>query len=539
MRNKKLLMGVLFVAIIASLLFILPNTVNAAVSYTRNFPSNDGTIEINLTGLELDDSKQYEFSLVSKGGTPENWFLITDYTDTTARVVLSSGTAKIVDVLKITDNGQLFLREKNNTEGYIIDRLNVDLKLPYLLSIAYTKKSDEYNLCKLLYGSIGNTFEYVDENHTYSQFQKVTDTNFITKYLNIKSGNGNKTDLETYLPTPPTSGYSTDRSPSYSNKQNGLYILWVKKTGDSCKDVYGAIIHDGLPEATKVEQYIEGLDVEAPTVSSISVHSPSSGTYNTPQTVKVWVSFSEPITGTTVPTLKIRFGESPERTLTNGTIQTDTIGKNQIEYSYNIQDTDKGQLATVGLSGGNISDAAGNLAVLSCPLITGNTIKANVDGTTTNNTDNQDNKNDTTTENLTATVKYSSTKETTEPVTVTITANKKLTKVNGWTLSSDGKSLTKTYTVNAKESVTLKDEDGKTTTVSVNISNIKAGNGTPTPTGKSTPTPTPTPTNTTKDDTTMKGKIPQTGEEIAIILGIFAVLAIGAIVFIRYKKFEF
>ena len=46
------------------------------------------------------------------------------------------------------------------------------------------------------------------------------------------------------------------------------------------------------------------------------------------------------------------------------------------------------------MTGGNIKDEAGNEANLSCPLITGNTIKANVDGTTTTETENQDKQKD-------------------------------------------------------------------------------------------------------------------------------------------------
>ncbi len=67
---------------------------------------------------------------------------------------------------------------------------------------------------------------------------------------------------------------------------------------------------------------------------------------------------------------------------------------------------------------------------------------------------------------------------------------------------------------------------------------------TPSTTPSATPTPkasaTPTPSTATEDDTTIKTpKLPQTGEEIGIILGIVAIISIGVIVFIRYKKFEF
>ena len=84
------------------------------------------------------------------------------------------------------------------------------------------------------------------------------------------------------------------------------------------------------------------------------------------------------------------------RSLTNGTIK-----ENYVQYTYNIQDSDKGQLATVSLTGGKIKDSFDNEAKLSCPIISGNTIKANVEGTTINNTDNQDKTNNNPSDNTT------------------------------------------------------------------------------------------------------------------------------------------
>ena len=169
-----------------------------------------------------------------------------------------------------------------------------------------------------------------------------------------------------------------------------------------CKNltIYGSKNSVAQDHATKQQikfDYIEnwdkadsGNDISAPTVKSIQVTSPSSGTYNTPQTVKIRVYFSESIVGETIPTLKIKFGTGTERSITNGTIKNDYI-----EYSYNIQAGDNGQLTCVSLTGGTIKDASGNEAKLSCPLISGNTIKANTEGTTNNNTDNQDKNNNT------------------------------------------------------------------------------------------------------------------------------------------------
>ncbi len=73
----------------------------------------------------------------------------------------------------------------------------------------------------------------------------------------------------------------------------------------------------------------------------------------------------------------------------------------------------------------------------------------------------------------TANVTYSTQATTKEDVVVTIKANEKIQTVNGWTLSSDKLTLTKTYKENATENVVIKDLVGNSTTVTVKITNIK------------------------------------------------------------------
>ena len=293
-KTKKLLIALMLLIAV----LVIPNMVNAettepdgvenpegnqiAVTYTRNFPSNDGTIELNLEGLELSDSKQYEFALVAKGGTPatNSWNLITNYTTNTAKLVLSSGTSNITDVLKVADEGQIFIREKAQTEGentedvYVVNRLNVDLTLPYLQSLVYTKNNNgNYDIYgNNLYGSIGNHYLYTGSDHTYVQWQKVEDTELITKFLEIKNNNGSLTGLESYLPARPTMNWSADRAPNYTQKNDGLYLLWIKRTGDNCKEVYSCIIHDGLIDATTVEEYLGTAEATTP-VNSVSLPS--------------------------------------------------------------------------------------------------------------------------------------------------------------------------------------------------------------------------------------------------------------------------
>ena len=76
----------------------------------------------------------------------------------------------------------------------------------------------------------------------------------------------------------------------------------------------------------------------------------------------------------------------------------------------------------------------------------------------------------------TAEVSYSTTEITNESVTVTITASEEIQSVSGWTLSSDSLTLTKTYTENTTEIVTIYDLAGNSTEVTVTITNISTDN---------------------------------------------------------------
>lgn len=124
-------------------------------------------------------------------------------------------------------------------------------------------------------------------------------------------------------------------------------------------------------------------------------------------------------------------------------------------------------------------------------------------------------------EELTATVTYDPTTNTTGKVTATIKTNKKVNEVEGWTLSEDGMTLTKEYSINATEIVHLVDTDNMTKDVVVKISNII----------KEEPKQ---PEQPPKDDTIATGKLPQTGVSATIIISLIAVI----ILIIIYKKYN-
>lgn len=118
-----------------------------------------------------------------------------------------------------------------------------------------------------------------------------------------------------------------------------------------------------------------GDDVTAPAVEKIEISEDSiknctrdtnTKSYIAPANTKIVINvkFSENLVESTMPSLVIKFGDSKEIELTNG-----VLGGSTISYSYTIKAEDKGTISAVNLKGGDLKDAAGNVAVLSCPSI--------------------------------------------------------------------------------------------------------------------------------------------------------------------------
>ncbi len=138
-----------------------------------------------------------------------------------------------------------------------------------------------------------------------------------------------------------------------------------------------------------------------------------------------------------------------------------------------------------------------------------------------------------TVEELTATVTYNPTSTTTGTVTATVKTNKKVNEVDGWTLSTDGKTLTKTYSENKTETVQLKDIDGKTKDVEIKITNIIT-----------TATENKSDTQDSvkgKEDLTLtpETNLPKTGSNTIIITVIGATILLFAVaVYNKFKKYK-
>ena len=120
---------------------------------------------------------------------------------------------------------------------------------------------------------------------------------------------------------------------------------------------------------------------------------------------------------------------------------------------------------------------------------------------------------------LTATVTYNPTTNTTGKVTATIKTNKKVNEVDGWTLLEDGMTLTKEYATNITETVHLVDIYNITKNVEIKISNIITEES-------------------TKDETTSSEVLPQAGVDTTIIISLIATAIISVIIYKKYNSYK-
>lgn len=546
LKNKRILLIIILVAV----LFLIPSICNAVTTYTTSdgikvtkiVENTDGTIDFKFENISLSDEGQYTWG-IGRSSLPEeveDWYTLADYGENSKTAILTITPAeyKIKQILRQTDTVWLYIKDiKNNT--YIVNALKVNLTLPI---------SKVYNVIENDESSTFRSFEINNAVYgiydLYYKFVKITDQDIINRYLK-DINDGKEVNIETYATREqaPETGWKAiegnyGTAGLYINPkptEEGLYYIWIKGKDADSKTIIGCNLYYG--------------DVNAPKVEEIYVNSPTSGTYTTGQTVKIRVGFSEVITGTTVPTLKIKFGDSEDREITNGTIVNLGNGNyywnHYIEYSYDIQDSDKGQLATIEYKGGTIKDTSGNNAQLSCPVITGNTIKANVEGTNNNQTDNQD--------------KNTSTQTTLSSIAITKTPIRN-TYGEGESFDKAGMVITATYSDGTTKQITnytispegaLKTtdtkvvisytENGVTKTVEQKITVIQktaSGNGNNGGNNNENNNPDNPPVKEEKDPTIKEdSKLPQTGATVMIfaVIALIAVAVISKVKSIKYK----
>lgn len=137
--------------------------------------------------------------------------------------------------------------------------------------------------------------------------------------------------------------------------ENGKYIIWLK---------------DCLNHVTQKEVTVNNIDYTPPTVTSINIISPGSGEIFFGETVTIRVTFSEIIKGS-APTLLLNVGGIAGI----GTMQPGVVSgtTNYIDYIYTTA-KQAGLITIASYSGGNLTDLAGNIAIINTKENTGNQV---------------------------------------------------------------------------------------------------------------------------------------------------------------------
>lgn len=163
----------LIIAIFAILLLI-PNVVNAAdVSVTRNIYSNNGSMKFEFKGLTLDKTHEYEFGLTKTVAAEVlTWHLITEYTETTAVVDVTTTTKDLRDVINVVDTGYITIKDKT-TDTVVLQPYSVNLKTPYLRVANYTVLNNGKQFNSSSTDCIQIALRCASNSEAYYQYEKL------------------------------------------------------------------------------------------------------------------------------------------------------------------------------------------------------------------------------------------------------------------------------------------------------------------------------------------------------------------------------
>ena len=235
---------------------------NAAVDVTRNVYSNNGSMKFNFTGLTLDTTHEYEFGLTkTSAATVENWYLVTEYTENTAIVDITTTTTKLREVINAGDTGYITIKDKTD-DTIALAAHSIDLKTPYLQVTNHTVINNGQTFGTSKSQSINVGLRDASNSEAYYQYEKITDQNIINKYKEIKEEDGNMLELSSILSTTvPGSNWNTWQywnghgngmegygrpTSTINTPETGLYYLWVYFSGNNIKNMYGYILVDSL-----------------------------------------------------------------------------------------------------------------------------------------------------------------------------------------------------------------------------------------------------------------------------------------------------
>ena len=312
-KKMKRIKCITLILMILALVLIIPNISSAAegVSVTREVYSNNGSMKFNFKGLTLDMTHEYEFGLTKTAATEvEKWYLITEYTETTAVVNILTTTSDFRNVVNAVDTGYITIKDKT-ADTVILQPYSIDLKIPFLRVTDYTVVSNGKSFGIADSKNIHIGLRNAHNSEAYYQYEKITDTNIINKYKEIKSKNGDFIELESMLKTtPPNSNWTTwsywngyDLSgmngvghpqSEISLSENGLYYMWVYFSGNNIKNVYGYILVDNLEPEIALDSISLPKTEEVKLGKTLKL-TPTFNPVNTTNKIVTWSSSDETV----------------------------------------------------------------------------------------------------------------------------------------------------------------------------------------------------------------------------------------------------
>ena len=248
--------------------FLIMATISNAtdgVTVKREFVGSDATMNFEFSGLILNkDNKKYEWGFTElKNDEITKWYDLADFTNNKANVIIDPKIDSIANIVNKSDSGFVTIREKGS--NIVMEPKEVDLKIPLLelTDKPIINNGDKFSISRenCISLKLHDTF-----NLSY-QFEKVTDSNLINKYRELKNISASKKDiinsLEKIIIKNPSSsswtnwdyqtgGYSY-RDTRYGSpmdkikvNDDGLYYMWIKAYKSGLKTVYGVSLIDNL-----------------------------------------------------------------------------------------------------------------------------------------------------------------------------------------------------------------------------------------------------------------------------------------------------
>ena len=255
--------------------FLIMATISNAtdgVTVKREFVDSDATMNFEFSGLTLNkDNKKYEWGFTElKNDEITKWYDLADFTNNKANVIIDPKIDSIANIVNKSDIGFVTIREKGS--NIVMEPKEVDLKIPLLelTDKPIINNGDKFSLSReeSISLKLNDTF-----NLSY-QLEKVTDSNVINKYRELKNISASKKDiinsLEKIIMKNPSSnswtnwdnqygGYS-HRDTRYGSpmdkikvNDDGLYYMWIKAYKSGLKTIYGVSLIDNLGTIVPLE----------------------------------------------------------------------------------------------------------------------------------------------------------------------------------------------------------------------------------------------------------------------------------------------